>query len=227
MLLDQINHLRNNLRQVRQSLNSVMGQVNQQLTSSEQIVQNIGNQLMQRTGGTFGAQFGTTQFGGSQYQPTQQWNQMGAGQLGATGQFGAGQTLQQNWGARSQYNPENVASSQRGGGINQFGAQYSSGNRDEDIGQSYYQATQGGQFMGSRSQYNPGAMTGQTTGAITGQFGTGLNLQQTTGTKSQYNLENVASSERGGGVNRFGAQYSSGNRDEDIGQSYYQSKQMV
>jgi len=165
MLLNQIDQLKNNLRQARQNINSTLGQINQQLANSEQIAQSIGNQFVQQTGASFGSQYGTTQYGGSQYQPFQNTGISGGGEYqdqasmikkGGVNQYGAnyssgirdedvGQAYYQSQGtqfgvAKSQYNPQHQATMLGGGGVNQYGAQYRSGNRDEDIGQSYYQS---------------------------------------------------------------------------------------
>ncbi len=236
--MDQINQLKNNLRQTRDNLNSVIGQINQQLQNSEQIVDNLSNQMVnqQRNFNQLGT---TTQFGGgfgtSQYQPqqtggfNQSFNQTGRTNFGSqpynpkyTGSTYLSSTGPGNLTTGRQYS--NQPSSMQGG-LNQYGAKYNSGNIDTDIGQSYYQSGQnqtsnfgqnsnmtGSTNYGSQP-YNP-KYTGSTYLSSTGPG----NLN----TGRQYS--NQPSSMQGG-LNQYGAKYNSGNIDTDVGESYYQSMQ--
>ncbi|HLV09261.1 MAG TPA: hypothetical protein VKY40_03545 [Halanaerobiales bacterium] len=195
--MDQINQLKTNLRQTRNNLNSVIGQINQQLQNSEQIVDNLGTQMVnqQKSFSQFGS---TSQFGqqpGSSF-ASQPYNPKftGSTSLSSTGPGYLNQGKQYS----------NQPSSMQGG-FNQYGAKYNSGKIDTDVGQSYYQSAQN---QRSGFAQNP--------------------VQQNTG--SQYNPNQISqsnfnqpSSQRNYGVNQYGALYNSGNQDEDIGQSYYQS----
>lgn|GEM_PF-3772727 len=223
--MDQINQLKTNLRQTRDKLNSVVGQVNQQLQNSEQIVDNLSNQMVNQQRNF--NQFGTTQYGGgfgtSQYQP----QHTGSTNFGSqpynpkyTGSTYLSSTGPGNLTAGRQYS--NQPSSMQGG-LNQYGAKYNSGNIDTDVGQSYYQSIQsqvgsmGQNFnqTGTRSQYNPSEIPGAT------QFAGSTNFTNQTG---QSNF-NQPSSQRNSGVNQYGALYNSGIQDDDVSQSYYQSRQ--
>ena len=122
-----------------------------------------------------------------------------------------------------QFTPANAGSSQyalnnnyyqasalQGGGVNQYGAQYSSGNRDEDIGNSYYQSTQPvGNVSSTGSQYNPLLQQGN------------INNPASSSQYAQKNKYNQSSFQHSNGVNQYGAHYTSAKRDEDIGNAYY------
>jgi len=160
----------------------------------------------------------------NQNQPQQARSQYGKSQYNP-------QNLQNQ--SSSQFTPNNAGSSQyaqnnnyyqasalQGGGVNQYGAQYSSGNRDEDIGNAYYQSQAGTGLNQNKSQYNPQNI----------QSSTGPQFAASNTGSSQYARNNnyyQASALQGGGVNQYGAHYSSGKRDEDVGNAYYQSTQPV
>lgn len=254
--MDQFAQLKNNLRQTRDKLNNVLGQVNQDLQNSEQIVWNISHQLNNQsigstTTGVYNPQFSSTNMGSANYgstnygssnfvqnQPfhTTGYNQYGGAGAGSMitrsqynpGQYSGAQSGMGGFTGTSQFGANNnyyQSSAQKGGGVNQYGAKYSSANRDEDVGNAFYQSagmtsagmggtTSGG--YGARSQYNPeqiyGAQSGTGGLSNTSQYGASNNYYQ-------------SSVQKGGGANQYGAQYSSGTRDEDVGSAYYQSKQ--
>jgi len=143
----------------------------------------------------------------------------------------------------SQYAQKNnyyQASAQQGGGVNQYGAHYTSGNRDEDVGNAYYQA-QGntgisnqagsGQFTSSASLNTLSNVSRNN--FSNSQYGgsqvTPQNMQNANNTPhTQYGQKNnyyQASAQQGDGVNQYGAHYSSGIKDEDVSNTYYNSSQ--
>lgn len=175
-----------------------------------------------------------SQYGRSQYRPQNL-------QDNSSSQF-----TQTNAGT-SQYAQNNnyyQASARQGGGVNQFGAHYSSGNRDEDIGNAYYQAQANTELNQNKSQYTGSATLNTLNNVSSNNFSgnqfttsqynpqnirssTDPQFTQTNAGKSQAQNNNYYQASAGGGVNQFGAQYGSGNRDEDIGNAYYQSTQPV
>jgi len=143
----------------------------------------------------------------------------------------------------SQYAQKNnyyQASALQGDGANQYGAHYTSGNRDEDVGNAYYQA-QGNTGISNQAgsgQYTSSASLNNLSNVNDNNFNNSQygsnqtnpqNMQNAANTpSSQYAQRNnyyQASAKQGGGVNQYGAHYSSGIRDEDVGNAYYNSSQ--
>ncbi|QTL97279.1 hypothetical protein GM661_04420 [Iocasia frigidifontis] len=137
-------------------------------------------------------------------------NQPANMQYGLNNNTGQSQYAQNN----NYYQP----SIKQGGGVNQYGAKFSSGTRDEDIGSAYYQSqpAQNAPQNNIRSQY---------TGNQPANMQYGLNNNTGQSQYAQNNNYYQPSIQQGSGVNQYGAKFSSGTRDEDIGSAYYQSKQ--
>lgn len=127
--MDQIIQLQDNLRQVRQDINSMLNQINQQIMGTEQIVQNIGNQLSQQH--QFQGQMATQ---GSNYRTDQQ-NQYGLNQIQSySGNQQLNNRRSNQWENINPISGLNVhkPTSVQQSGVNKYGATYSSGN---DYGQ--------------------------------------------------------------------------------------------
>lgn len=117
--MNQIEQLENNLRQVRQNINSLINQIDQELNNAEQMISSVESQLTQQN---------------NQYQGTSTYY---SGQyLSQPGQQNLTEyTLNNRAGQRNQnyINPisglnESQPTMTQQGGINNFGAQYSSDN---------------------------------------------------------------------------------------------------
>ncbi len=173
-------------------------------------------------------------------------------------QYGVNQTSQQNLQnnatnniqGSTQYARNNnyyQASAQQGGGVNQYGAHYTSGNRDEDVGNAYYQSqgNTGISNTADRGQYTSDVSLNTLPNVSSNnfqnnQYGTNQAGQQNMQNNAANNIQNAsntprtqyaqknnyyqASAQQGGGVNQYGAHYTSGNRDEDVGNAYYQAQ---
>jgi len=122
--VDQFRQLQNDLRQVRQEINNTLNQVNQRLVNSEQMIQNISNQVSQQgqfnTLGNFASQYNTGQYSRSQYNP----NNI---------QSASSYTNKGTNTNRENINPisglsENRPTMVQQGGVNKYGASYTSGN---------------------------------------------------------------------------------------------------
>ncbi len=210
--------------------------------------EDVGNAYYQSQGNT-GI---SNQSGGGQYTSNASLNTLSNVSRNnfSNSQYGGSQTTPQNMQnanttPRTQYGQKNnyyQASAQQGGGVNQYGAHYTSGNRDEDVGNAYYQS-QGN--TGISNQAGSGQYTSSATlntlpnvssnNFSNNQYGTNQagqqNMQNNAANNMQANTQFArnnnyyqASAQQGGGVNQYGAHYTSGNRDEDVGNAYYQSQ---
>ncbi|WP_041605772.1 hypothetical protein [Halothermothrix orenii] len=126
--MNQLNQIENNLRQLRQNINSMINQINHQISSSEQLIRNLRNQPGQTSGQ-------------NQYQPQQNYGEQYQGQYTTQPQqYGFNSTQNQSGTSyeagqpdrQGSTNPisglsENSPTMQQRTGVNQYGAQYTSG----------------------------------------------------------------------------------------------------